>query len=134
MDTEQPLDGALDPQEKLKKKKKKRSQKNTFRCNTSSWFECVWISGARVIHATTSFQKAEQSAWSLSNDDTRMPMASPPSQSLPAARFQTKQSAHVDRKRCVKEENPTVSRWVSSRRHGWYSHKMSRAKCLIIPI
>lgn len=70
MDAEQPLDGALDPQEKLKK----RSQ-NTFICsgNTSSLSESVLITfvhilsrhmsnvftDTRVIYATTSFEKAE---------------------------------------------------------------------------
>lgn len=70
--------------------RRRKGSQNTLRRNTSSLFECVWIPDARVIHATMSLQKAEQSAWSLSNDDTRMSMASPPSLSLPVAPFQTK--------------------------------------------
>lgn len=48
--------------------------------------------------------------------------------------FSDKKSAHVDWKRCIKEENPTVCSWMSSHGHGWCLSEMSRAKCLIIPI
>lgn len=44
----------------------------------------------RVIHATASLEKAEQSAWFLSNNDTRMSVVRPPSQFLLVAPFRTK--------------------------------------------
>lgn len=112
MDAAQPLDGALDPQEKLNKK---RSQ-NTFRCsgNTSSLFESVFTD-ARVIRAAASFEKAEYSPHGLQDVH------------LLSCTFSDKKSARVGWKRRIKEENPAVSRWMSSHGHGWYSQKMSRA-------